>query len=104
MKDRMTDNNRRELPEAPEKLPEFMMRAVLPDCNGGLMPCPELLTEHELVLFLRIPEISSSKDYHNVVEDMRRLRQLQRIHICNKTLYPKKAIEQWIGQEITTEK
>jgi hypothetical protein len=61
MKDRMTDHNHRKLPETPEKLPEFMMPAVLRDGNGGFMPCPELLTEQELVLFLRIPEISSSK-------------------------------------------
>ena len=40
--------------------------AVLPDCNGGFAPCPALLTEAELILFLRIPEISKADDYSNV--------------------------------------
>jgi len=84
--------------------PELVLPTVLPDGNGGFVPCPELLTEEELIHFLRIPQITSAKDYHNVVENLKRLRQLPRIHICNKTLYPKKAIEKWIEQETTTEK
>lgn len=60
---------------------------------------PELLTEEELVAFLRIPNVSNSKDYHNVIEHLKRLRNLPRIHICNKTLYPQKAIQRWIERE-----
>ena len=74
--------------------------AVLPDGNGGFAPCPELLTEKELIGFLRIPAISSSKDYHNVIEHLKRARGLPRIHICRKALYPRKAILEWLEKEI----
>ena len=57
------------------------------------------LTEEELIQFLRIPEISSSNNYHNVIEHLKRFRDLPRMHICNKTLYPKKAILDWIEKE-----
>jgi hypothetical protein len=65
---------------------------------------PSLMTESELVQFLRIPVISNANDHHNVVENLKRLRNLPRIHICNKTLYPKDAIQKWIEQETTTGK
>jgi len=59
------------------------------------------MTEEELIQFLRIPAISNAKDHHNVVENLKRLRNLPRIHICNKALYPKEAIEEWIQQQTT---
>jgi len=62
------------------------------------------MTEEELIRFLRIPEISNAKDYRNVVENLKRLRNLPRIHICNRTLYPREAILRWIEQEATTGK
>ena len=73
--------------------------AVLPDGTGESALCPELLTEEELIVFLRIPEISKSKDYHNVIEHLKRVRGLPRIHICRKALYPKKAILEWMEKE-----
>ena len=60
----------------------------------------ELMTESEVIQFLRIPELSSSKDYHNVIENLKRVRGLPRIHICRKALYPKKAILQWVERQI----
>lgn len=60
----------------------------------------ELMIESELIQFLRIPEISNSKDYHNVIEHLKRFRGLPRIHICRKALYPKKAILDWVEKEI----
>ena len=75
--------------------------AALPDGNGGSAPCPELLTEDELIRFLRIPQISSSKDHHNVIEHLKRYRDLPRIRICNKILYPTRAIRKWIERETT---
>ena len=73
--------------------------SVLPDGNGGFTPCPELLTEEELVRFLRIPKISKSKDYGNVVANLKRMRDLPRIHLCGKTLYPTRKILEWIMEE-----
>jgi hypothetical protein len=40
----------------------------------------ELMTESEVIQFLRIPEISNSKNYHNVVEHLKKFRGLPRIH------------------------
>ena len=60
----------------------------------------ELMTESEVIQFLRIPELSNSKDYHNVIENLKRVRGLPRIHICRKALYPKKAILEWVERQL----
>jgi hypothetical protein len=57
---------------------------------------PDLMTESELIQYLRIPEVSKSKNYHNVVENLKRMRDLPRIRICGQPLYPLKAIREWI--------
>jgi len=77
------------------------LAAVLPDGNGGFVPCPELLTEEELVRYLRIPEVSGAKDYHNVIENLKRMHDLPRIHVCGKPLYPREALRQWIQEKTT---
>ena len=59
----------------------------------------ELMTESELIQFLRVPEISDSKDYHNVIEHLKKFRGLPRIHICRKALYSKRAILEWLEKE-----
>lgn len=64
----------------------------------------ELMTESEVIQFLRIPEISNSKNYHNVIEHLKKFRGLPRIHICRKALYPKKAILEWMEKEINVGK
>ena len=60
---------------------------------------PDLLTEAELIEFLRIPSITSAANPHNVIEHLKRFRGLPRIHICNKTLYPRKGILDWIENQ-----
>ena len=67
--------------------------------RAGFYTNSELMTEAELIHFLRIPEISDSKDYHNVIEHLKRIRGLPRIHICRKALYPRKAILEWVEKE-----
>jgi hypothetical protein len=64
---------------------------------------PELMTEAELIEYLRIPEISSARDHKNVIDNLKRMRHLPRIHLCNKPLYPKKAIDQWLAENIRFE-
>ena len=66
---------------------------------AGFGSNPELMTEAEVIHFLRIPEISNSKDYHNVIEHLKKFRGLPRIHICRKALYPKRAILEWLEKE-----
>lgn len=51
------------------------------------------------IRFLRIPEINNSKNYHNVIEHLKKFRGLPRIHICRKALYPRKAILDWMEKE-----
>lgn len=60
---------------------------------------PDLMTEAELIEYLRIPEVSGSDNFHNVIENLKRTRDLPRIHLCNKTLFPLKAIREWIDKE-----
>jgi hypothetical protein len=72
--------------------------------ESAALPGLELLTESELVQFLRIPQVSSSKDYHDVIEHLKRYRNLPRIHICSKVLYPTQAIREWIEKETTNGK
>lgn len=64
----------------------------------------DLLTENDLIGFLRIAEISKAADYHNVIENLKRMHGLPRIHICGKVLYPKEAIKEWIKEKTTLEK
>ena len=76
----------------------------LPDGSGGFTPCPELMTEDELIRFLRIPEISKAKDYSNVIENLKRMHDLPCIHICQKTLYSLNAVQKWINEKSLKEK
>ena len=92
-------NTDKERAEQSKVFPELVMGAVLPDGNGGFVPCPELLTEDELITFLRIPEISKSQDYHNVIENLKRMHDLPRIHLCGKPLYPLEGIRAWIKKK-----
>ena len=62
-------------------------------------PASDLMTEDELIVYLRIPEVSKSKEYHNVVENLKRMHELPRIHICGKPLYPLEAIKEWIKRK-----
>ncbi len=77
----------------------FDQSIVAPAENSEFTIGPAVMTEGELIQFLRIPTVSKATNHHNVVENLKRLRNLPRIHICNKTLYPKEAILRWIEQE-----
>ena len=61
----------------------------------------ELMTEAELIEYLRIPEISNSNNFQNVIENLKRMHDLPRIHICGKALYPREAVKDWIRRQTT---
>lgn len=63
----------------------------------------ELMTEEELVVFLRIPLISKANNYHNVIENLKRMHGLPCIHICKQPLYPVEAIRRWIEDKLLKE-
>ena len=92
------------LPKDEKTSNSFVTPAVLPDGNGGFTVCPELLTEEKLIAFLRIPKVSKSKDYHNVIENLKRMHDLPRIHICGKPLYPLDEIREWVKRKTTVGK
>jgi len=77
--------------------------SILPDGNGGYTPCPEVLTEEELIIFLRIPLISKANNYHNVIENLKRMHDLPCIHLCKKPLYPLNAVRKWIEDKMSCE-
>lgn len=76
---------------------------VLPDGNGGFTPCPCLMTEEEVIRFLRIPETSKAQNYNNVVVNLKRMQGLPSIHICRQPMYPRDAIMEWIQKKIDKE-
>lgn len=65
----------------------------------GPDPYSDLMTEQELITFLRIPEVSKANDYHNVVKNLIRMHDLPRIQICKRLLFPRKAILAWIDKQ-----
>ena len=70
--------------------------AILPGAEGEWRPCPELMTEAEVIEYLRIKEVSSAKNLHNVVENLKRVHDLPCVHISHKPLYPLKAVREWV--------
>jgi hypothetical protein len=60
---------------------------------------PDLLTIDEVIQVLRITQVSTSSDHHNVIKNLIRFRDLPRIQICNKLLFPKKAVLEWVEKE-----
>ena len=58
--------------------------AILPRSDVEFDPCPTVMTEEELIRFLRIPEISNARSHRNVIENLKRKRGLPRIHLCEK--------------------
>lgn len=69
--------------------------------EGKGFPAQELMTIDEVIIFLRIPEISKAENHHNVIKNLIRFRDLPRIHICNKLLFHRQAILEWIKNETT---
>jgi hypothetical protein len=59
------------------------------------------MTEEELIRFLRIPEISTATNHRHVIENLKRVHGLPRIHLCGKAVYPIDAVKQWLQQRAT---
>jgi hypothetical protein len=64
---------------------------------------PELMTETELVHFLRIPDVSQTANHQHVVENLKRFHQLPCIHISRKPLYPLAAVRRWVEEKLEKE-
>jgi len=77
------------------------LTSVLPRSDGEFDLCPTVMTEEELIRFLRIPEISNAGRHRNVVENLKRTRGLPRIHLCGKTVYLTDSVKAWLENHIT---
>jgi hypothetical protein len=75
--------------------------AVLRGPTGEHIPCPSIMTEEELIRFLRIPEISNAKNHRNVIENLKRKHGLPRIHLCGKAVYLTDAVTVWLESHLT---
>jgi len=75
--------------------------AILPSEDGEFGLCPTVMTEEELVTFLRIPEISRARNHRNVIENLRRRYGLPRIHLCGKTVYLMHSVRAWLEKHVT---
>jgi hypothetical protein len=64
---------------------------------------PELMTETELMHFLRIPDVSHGANPHHVVENLKRFHQLPYIHISRRPLYPLVAVRRWVEDKLAKE-
>jgi len=74
---------------------------ILRNPDGECRPCPSIMTEEELIQFLRIPEISNARSHRNVVENLKRRYGLPRIHLCGKTVYLTDSVKAWLENLIT---
>ena len=61
---------------------------------------PTVMTEEELIRFLRIPEISGASNHHHVIENLKRKHGLPRIHLCGKTVYLTDSVKRWLQRRV----
>ena len=66
-------------------------------CDGR--PVPDLMTTAELIDYLRIREISKATDCNNAIKNLIRFRDFPRIQLCNKILFPREAVLEWIRNQ-----
>jgi hypothetical protein len=64
---------------------------------------PDLMTEQELVEYLRIPELSTAKDHRTVIDNLKRMHGLPCIHLCRKSVYPLEAVRRWVAEKLERE-
>jgi hypothetical protein len=64
---------------------------------------PELMTQSELIEYLRIPEVSTAGNYENVVDNLKRFHGLPCIHISRRPLFPLEATRQWMREKLAKE-
>jgi len=74
---------------------------VLPNQSDKRMSGPVVMTEDELIRFLRIPEITHATNYRHVIENLKRRHGLPRIHLCGKTVYMTDFVKVWLQQHVT---
>lgn len=77
--------------------------AVLPDGNGGSIPCPELLTENEAIRYLRL-DIESSADPHRTMKYYRDSGELVAIKVGKKKRYRRIDLDSFLANKSESQK
>lgn len=60
---------------------------MFPDPEDRFVHYPAVMSEEELVRFLRLPKISKAANHRHVIETLKRNHRLPRIHLCGKSVY-----------------
>ena len=68
--------------------------------NNEAKSFPDLMTEQELIEYLRIPEVTESTDYPRRIQYLKNVRQLPMIRLCRRHFYPLKAIREWVDKQV----
>ena len=79
----------------------------MPTSNGQRVTStphgPDLMTEAELIQFLRIPAVTKAANHSNVVRNLKQRRGLPCMYISKQPLYWRPAIEEWLQRQMTGE-
>lgn len=75
----------------------FSTPAVLPDGNGGFVPCPELLTEEEAIRYLSL-DIDGPTKPGNTLRYYREKKKLKATKIGKKLLYSRKSLDEFMDR------
>jgi len=91
-------NKDRKQAEQPKVFPDLVMPAVLPDGNGGFMPCPELLTEDEAVRYLRL-DVDDSSNPEQTLKYYRDKGELVAIRVGRKNRYRRQDLVNFLAHK-----
>lgn len=81
--------------------PKHDLPRLLLSHSDRCVSSPVVMTEEELIRFLRIPEITTATNQRNVIENLKRKHGLPRIHLCGKTVYLTDSVKAWLQQRVT---
>lgn len=76
----------------------FVASAVLPDTNGGFVPCPELLTEEEAIRYLRL-DVNGPKDPSETLAYYRNKGLLIAIQISKNFRYRRQDLDDFLAHK-----
>ena len=76
---------------------------ILVNNPNPLPQYPELMTQEELIRYLRLPDVSSSTNYKDSIKYLVRIHELPCIHISRQPLYPLEGVRQWIVEKMKKE-
>lgn len=76
----------------------FSIASALPDGNGGFVPCPDVLTEDEVIRFLRL-DLETSSDPRQTLKYYRDRGELVAIRLGRKNRYRRQGIDGFLAQK-----